>query len=721
VLSVQSRKGQVTVFIIFGILLLLAVTAFYLFRGRERAISGPPELAPVPLEAQPVHAFVTECLRNLAEDGLRRIGDSGGYIDPVASGLSGNPGQPTQGSAIPFAPGSDLLIAQWWHMAGDDDCTGSCPFASKRPNLYKAQGEPSIEGQLERFIESGLQGCTAGFTQFAKEGFEIQELGRPEVNATIAESTVFFVLSHPLAVSRAGSAHDVKDYVVEFDLPLRDIYLLASNITSAQAENRYLENAMRQIIDGFAGADRNRLPPTSEFIVDLGLGVIWTKYDVEQKLTHLLEQYIPMVQVLGVRNYRFIDPKSQVRDPDNFRTLYNYGFTVPLERLYPDLEAKHTYLGWWKPYFDLNCRGQLCMPESVLGTLGFIFGFQQYSFAYDISAPVLLEVSAPDAFNRRGYSFRFFLEANMRTNAPMPTEYNPIYQLDIFGGSLLCNREQWTSDNVTVTALDARGKKPVPEAQVSFRCGGETCIAGTTGTDGTLVTPLPPCLGGIIGAEKLEMHPAYKRLDTNVDGGQERTLILEPIRYLNASVMKYQLKKSVNAWVLDTINPVSQRPDEYTIVALKREPVDALDPPFTSFVLASGNRAADDFDTDIPFLPGTYALELMTIKEAKPAIRILPNRRCFRATGGSRKCFNIPETPIEFNATNPFPAGFATIPWEIGAGELDSGRHIKFFTVSAALDLVPESRRRIEDLDVMGKTRDYAAESAAAFRPVIEP
>jgi hypothetical protein len=715
------RKGQVTGFIIAGVLLLFLVGGFFAMRAHRADIVGPPKIAPVAAAVRPLHSFITECLAQAAEDGLRRIGDSGGYIDPLKSGLRPDPGEPTEGNAIQFAPGSSLLTAQWWHLQSPNDCVGTCQFAAPRPPLRKTDGEASIEGQLEEFIEGQLPACLGDFAAFRQEGFAIEALGQPEVAATVAEKTVFFVLRYPFKAARAGADYNLKDYVAEFDLPLQDIYLLAKNLTELEAEYRYLENAIRYVIDAFSTDSNKMLPPVSEFTIGLHYGSIWTKHEVEKNLGQLLESYIPFIQVQGTRGHAEVTPPQgfRVRDAENFRALYNRGFLVPQSTPHPRFDVKYSYLGWWPMHFDLNCAGQLCRPESLIHTFGFFIGFQRYNFAYDVSLPVLVELVDEDAFNKKGYSFKLFLEANMRASDPLPAAYAPEEQVSIIGRTLLCNPGHWTSGNVTIRTLNARDKSPVADAALTYRCGTESCIIGTTDGSGTLTTRLPPCIGGVLGAEALDLHPAFKPLDTTVDDSQERTLLLEPIRLRNVSAKKFLLKKSIGTWVADVINPVSQKPDEQTLIALERV-TGPYEAPFSAFAIVSGDPAADDSDTDIPFIPGTYTIDLLTTKAARPPLRILPQQRCEKKHD-KKKCFFVPQEPVEFNSTNPFPGGFSTLNWTVTADELDGTGRITFFSLFAALDLVPESQRVIEDLEAISQVKEYAAEYAEALQPAVGP
>src|SRR3989338_7650771 len=81
--GMPDKKGQLTVFIIVGILLLIALLIFIYIRSIERQTTIAPELPPrevVPKAVEPVTSFTESCLSSLAADALKIAEEHGGYI-----------------------------------------------------------------------------------------------------------------------------------------------------------------------------------------------------------------------------------------------------------------------------------------------------------------------------------------------------------------------------------------------------------------------------------------------------------------------------------------------------------------------------------------------------------------------------------------------------------------------------------------------------------------
>ena len=153
------KRGQITIFIIIGLVILFLIgTAIYL---STRQVTRPfeavrPAVAQIPSEAQPLRDLVESCIQRLATDGLRKIGDSGGYVDQKY--LTYNPLSPTEAEAVQMSPGAGPAVAYWWYLKSNNKCKPpDCIFDSKRPPLYRGEGALSIEAQLDGYVTNNLR------------------------------------------------------------------------------------------------------------------------------------------------------------------------------------------------------------------------------------------------------------------------------------------------------------------------------------------------------------------------------------------------------------------------------------------------------------------------------------------------------------------------------------------------------------------------------------
>ncbi len=727
------KRGQITVFIIIGLIIVLVIgTIIYMTKVRvtKEIEAVRPSVAKIPQEIQPVRDLVDSCIGRLGKDGLKRIGDQGGYITPLPYTAR----NPTEGEAAQFSPGAEPIVAYWWYMKSDNKCENNCQFDTKRPFLSRTEGANSIEAQLDEYVAENLQACLDNFQELQRKGCTVVEEGKPEITTSVAKYDVFFVVKYPLRATCGKQTFKLEDYYVSIPLNLMEIYELATKITNMEMENRILETATVNVIETFSGADSESLPPPRE--LEAGPpkpGVFWIKYNVLQQLKGLLAAYVPIIQVWNTRNYRYIRAPAGTRDSELYELIYNRQFLVPIEGNYPDLEATFNYFEWWEPYFDLNCNGQLCQADSATNFFAVPLTINKYTFAYDLSYPVLVEIRNPTALKGEGYSFKFLLEQNMRNTDAFLTD-TPILKGAQPPGpaSIFCDPAQRTSGLVSLYVRDGLTLKGQDEAAVSYICIGESCNLGET-DNGEFSSKFPGCIGGTLRLTKPGYATLSVPLDTNTKEPVNITLTMEPIRTLNASVKNYPITKQSKYANWEYVPGGSLRPKEgqSTVIVLTRNST-PYDEPYSSIAEITGEKPAT-----IDIIPGKYKISLtsflkenLTIPPDKRCNDILklPETKCYYLPQDPRKCvpkeekecYFIPPDPIKFNETSPFPYGSNEFYYEFTPAMLRGAKSIEFRQFILAIDRIPEDQRIVEDLAEATKVNMYAAANEELLYPVIK-
>lgn len=719
-----QKRGQITLFIVIGLIILLGagITIYLTVLKEPKTIEQAelPSVQQVPAEAEPIREYVRSCIYETAKEAVIKLGNHGGYIS--TENLKYNQFEPTEDEAVQFSKDSELIIPYWSYLKSENTCVQDCEFATKRPTANQ------IKKQIEDYIDTSLAECLGTYDQFP--AYKFYERKAPSTTATISQQNIVIYTQYPLRVERGTTSFEIPDYAASLDVNLKEIYDTATKLTELEQQYGYLEKYTNQLISIYSRLDSDALPPVSELDINLGAGTIWTEPQIKEKLTGMLASYIPLLQVPGTLNYRDRNAPSGTNDPELYKTLYNRNMAVlldeELKETHPTLLVNFNYLDWWKPYADV-CPGQVCMAESATSTipmLGLVIGIQRYTFAYDLSFPVLVEIRNPFAFKGEGYSFKFFLEHNMRANRPMTVDYQRMEMMDISGSTMMCKKEQWNSGNFTITAKDGRTGQDVPDVQIAFNCGQESCSIGTTGPNG-LETKLPKCMGGILMAEKNGYHSANLVVDTSVKEEQKVTVIIEPYRLVDVSTMKWMIKKTgPENWNIDETGKAHPEADEDTIIMMKKQTTD-FEEPFTATAEVCGGLTKAkipcgtnaDNSKGIRMLPGKYDVTIYNFRYPQPAVVIPPDRRCIPNQRGEPKCYYIPAEDIVFDKTKPMPTGTAEFEWELTKDRLDAADSITFNYLYFALDKLPKQSRKIEDLEQIGKMKAYSQE----YRSYLEP
>lgn len=774
-------RGQITVFIILGVLVLVVVGAILFENGRRAQEASIPKTEAVAEAAQPIQDFILGCMALTGKDAIRAIGDHGGYasLDAIPN-VHVNPTNPTEADVLLLSPDSSYGVPYWWYLSSTNDCEKNCEFSSKRPALYKRDGAPSIEGQIEQAVIAALPSCLRNFESFKPQGFTVEMVGEPSVRVVITDDNVIIGLEQEFKAKRVSDTYVLSQFASTVQVRLKDAYDLATNITVLETENAFLAKHAREIITAYSRTEPDALPPVSTIEFELGPGTVWVKQLVKEHLAQLLQSYVPLLQVFGAQNYRELPVPAGTENEETVKTALNRNAVIPQLRPWPYHDVYLSYQDNWNPFMDLNCRGQICRADSFLNQYGFTFGVQRYNFAYDVSYPALVEVREPEAFNGEGFSFHFALEGNLRDNEPLTSDWQPLTSVEQNFGTQLCNENQRTSGMVTLALRDSLDSKPVDGAIV-FSCGTESCNIGET-ANGTLTTRLPRCLGGTVSATQDDYVVDPQPISTSTDAAQDVLLGAHRVVELDAKGIKYRLRKDVasnilsgqysplsassGSWAFDP-NPILFTQADQAVITLQRK-----GGGLNSFASVCGApiTIGPALDRGVKLAAGNYTVNILSLYHGN--VTFPPTYRCagkgegytfnenepyskdvnpLIQKAGKVTCYYVPEKPIYFgnaqiddisvegeNGTvtvkapdvvlpdvpcaskKPFPSGNVQFDWEVTPQLLAHAKNIKFKTVVVGVD-VPGTPLVVEDFEQIGKVQNYVDAEPELLRPEVTP
>lgn len=710
-LSLHHNKGQVSIFIILGIIILLLLSIL-MYQGKLQFLNTSKQAFEKTLiepEAEPVFAYVGDCIKTYAEEAIILAGQHGGYVNP---NFRINQNNPTEAEAIQLSPESNMIIPYWWHLADKNTCEGNCEFRTHQPPLRNTK--TSIATQLSTHIEKNLHICINKFEPFTKQGINVIERGLPKITTTITPTSVIFLAQYPLTIKTNEKEHLLDKYPVEIPVKLESIYNLASTLAELQVNNSYLEKHLRQLIDIYSGSEEQQLPPISNLEFSFSPAPTWRLATIREQIRNILSSYTPLLQVYDTATYQHIEAPPSITDITAYDRLYNRNMLIIASpnQEFREIKTRYTYLDWWQPYINIDgCNQETCTPELLLNTLitGVPYGIQRSFFSYDISYPVLVTLRDPEAFNGKGYTFTIALEANMRNNEPMPQKFTPL-KMSQAPTTLICEPHLATSEEITITTINAQTQEHI-DADIIYTCE-ESCFIGTT-INGTLTTKLPRCIGGILTAQHSGYASRFQPLDTDNIATPTLLIQLNPEKQINLNLKRYRLFKQPQGWTLQQ-TPVSLDAEEEATILLTRLN-NGFDEEFSTTATFLGDITADETyanHNNITLLPGDYEVTITTILRPYKPIIIPSQEYCT-----NEQCQNIPPQEIVFNTTDPLPLGGAQYRFSITASSLANATSLTFYTIDPAIDAINEEDRRIEDLEPHTTIATYST----AYRRLLEP
>lgn len=749
-----SKKGQLTVFIIIGIVLLFSTALGLYVKKSVSSYSTPVDVAleQVPQEIKPIQTYVSNCVELTAKEAIRKIGVQGGYLD--ASGLVVNDAQPSTAEAISMSPGSEVKVPYWYYMKSPNDCETGCEFNTKQLPLFRTAGTGnSIEEQIDKYVKEKLSSCLANFIPF-KQQFEVKQ-GDVNVVTTVAKTNVFIQVTTPITVTASRREDTLSRFTVSLPINLGKFYDLATEITRKQENTRFIDHLTVNLIDSFSGLSKDKLPPLADVTLGGEGAKYWLLKEVRSKIEEMLMIYIPALQATGTSNY-----KGNLYQGDN---LFNKGlyslFILPLNNTRA-ASAEFTYLAWWPSYVKVTpASGEMIKPEATGGFLEMLSSFivTQYKFAYAVSYPVLVTLTDPTAFNGEGFTFQFALESNLRNNVPMTSATSLLSTSDRVQ-SFLCDPDNQKSGDVAVKVTDSFTKGAIDDAVVYFSFGKEACLIGNTeiinGT-GLLTSKFPVGVGAIVVSKPGYLSKTIP-FATQLRNNKSIDVELEPFAELKVSVMRVPVTKNIKSetntegikkvltggkLITDNVKQedVVKTIDDWSlgkpipnllatqqiIVSLSRIKESPAQQDYVAAFEMKGNSSEIK---KITLAPGNYSVFGSLFDNRKiiiPKDEICYDKEWYQSfvpdnVPGGQTCDTIPEIAFE-----TFPQGGVSLSsFTVTSEDLKTAKELVIYLFSAPDGFTRESNgmtdMKHKDLEQAGKIEQYSKDYPTKVMPVFK-
>lgn len=333
----MHKKGQITIFIIIGIIIVFAGILYFVLRDNSSIES-------IPVEIQPIESAFLSCLEEKLDLGVRVMGAKGGYIfNPPL--IDGSVYQPFS-SQLDFV---GTQIPYWYYVQGSN--IESSQFPTKE----------FMESELNDYMARNIGDCN--LNEFSDQGYSI-ELGVPEIKTHINENSINLEISMPLSVTKDFQTTIITKHDFEFDSNLGLLYDAATNIYQRELSQSFLENYSIDVM-------RMNLP-----VDGFKLACSPLKWDAN----YLVSQFKDSLEM----NTILLNNRGEKDD------YYNIDFSN-------NVDLRFIYDQNWPTYFEVNpAENDLLIAKPIgdaseLGILGFCY--VPYHFVYDIRHPVLIQVS----------------------------------------------------------------------------------------------------------------------------------------------------------------------------------------------------------------------------------------------------------------------------------------------------------------------------------------
>ena len=483
----MNKKGQVTTFVIIGMLVVMMAIGIYYFRGVIFRGAISPKDIQVPEQAESVKIYVEECIDEILEDAVNIIGRQGGYI-----GLPGDPinvGQFTNHLTM-FG---DSKVVYWYYKADNNI------------DFIQAPNIDSMENDISEYISNNLLKCLGEFNEH--DGFQIKK-GRIKTETDISNSQVISKIIFPLEIAKGDFEFKFPEFYSEINVPLGDLYTVAKRIHDTQEEELFFEKKTMDMMSFYEQTPV--VGETSDCVAP-----IWVVENVESDLKNVLRDNIPFFRIKGT-NYilqdkrkNFFEMEAGVEDKQvdvNFLFSNIWPFEM---RVYPEKDG-------------------LLMGKSVTESLGkargvaeSFFCLSTYEFLYNIKYPILT------ILNKDEYTSQFATMAVIDKNKPRENK-DEFLTFEGYDQRFCQGQTDFIVDTVDFEFNN------LDEVDVSYKCINHVCDLGRS-ENGIWTGKAPFCVNGVFIGEKKGYHLGKSFISTHEEGSV--LVVLEKLKTMDVEAL----------------------------------------------------------------------------------------------------------------------------------------------------------------------------------------
>ena len=202
------KRGQVTIFIIIGIIIVAAIALIFLFRaGKLPGIIGAVEENP--------RAFMESCIEEDINNLLFQITSQGGFIDPKNYKIN-----------------NDVKATYLCYNRGYFD-----PCINQHPMLLK-----EISKEIENGIKNKVENCLFEFEEsLEKKGYEVQIGIERDIGISLFPENVYLDIKNDITIKKGDETNRFEEIKLNYKSPLYDLANVAIQITNEETAFCYFD------------------------------------------------------------------------------------------------------------------------------------------------------------------------------------------------------------------------------------------------------------------------------------------------------------------------------------------------------------------------------------------------------------------------------------------------------------------------------------------------
>lgn len=197
---IMSKRGQVAIFVIVGIVIVVAGILIYAFY---------PQIAPLISGTIIPNNYLKDCISSSVSNGIATLSSQGGYANPEGYILY-------QGKQVKYL----CYTSEYYKPCGIQD------------PLIKS----TFEKELQSLIESKTKDCVAQLkTTYEQKGFTVKQNAQPTTKVSIVPNKVIVAISAPMTVSK-DTTQTFNEFSVEYPSMIYNLLMITTSILDYESK-----------------------------------------------------------------------------------------------------------------------------------------------------------------------------------------------------------------------------------------------------------------------------------------------------------------------------------------------------------------------------------------------------------------------------------------------------------------------------------------------------
>ncbi|MBN2458274.1 hypothetical protein JXB31_04050 [Candidatus Woesearchaeota archaeon] len=508
----MAKRGQLTIFIIVGLLIVIIVGLFFMMKTRlGENVLGPPS------EIKEIVLYTETCVSQLASEGVFQLSMQGGYINMPDYILSDKRSYVDNGFFVPL-----------WLYKSDE----------RMPTVH------DMEMQLASYVDENLLGCLSFYLPFAKE-YDIicDELPKSEVK--ISDREINIKTYYSLDINKKGSEtfYSWDEFNSEVKSRLGEMYELSKEIMEYENREAFLEDYTDEMV------------ACSDYLPYEGMEITCSPRSL---LVSDMKDYTQQLVMHNLHFLQFEKTDFQETGMPYYDKQYKIDFT---NKDYTEYKVNVIYNPAWGMDFEaLPSHNGLVEPYEFEITNIIRSCVKVYHEKYNIDYPVIIQVM--ESGNPEN---AFYFASPVLVMQNLPNRYNEVRPWEVEADELDSEKYCSPTADITVYSLDELNRMVAEPSyrdnrknqlrvyaldalygypdgvlfgvNISYQCVRFKCDIGTTGyeemEDGLLMVDslprlksgFPECTNGFLIANKPGYHQAVKQQTVGPDTDGEQVTI----------------------------------------------------------------------------------------------------------------------------------------------------------------------------------------------------